>query len=313
MGMTVRFGFWFALFCAIVSQVNSAKILRLPFFAKSHTLDHACLAEKLVSRGNDVYFIVHEELQIPTALEKLQGAQIVIFPKEAFGPATNPEDMTATVTQQIVEGKTDTKQFINWVTKELGDMCKTLLLENEEALSQLEKIKADVLIASYLVPWKCPYLMSHRLGIPTIPFGAFVEPWNARIPYLPSYVPSNFLPFTDRMSFSERFKNAFVAFIGGFLSPLDVDLTDVIEAYRVYGDITDIDSLVEKTSLWLYSTHLVLDYPKPTMPNVVAAGGLTTEPGKPLSGDFLDIVTKIKEGCHSSIVRKRIFPVFHCQ
>ena len=303
-----------ALICLILSHVNSAsRKLMFPLIAKSYTLEHAYMAEEFVSRGNDVYFIVHEELQIPTIMKKLHGAQIVVFPREAFGPGSNPDEMMATVTRQVVEGRSDTSQFKNWIVKVFGDMCKTLLLENEEALSRLDKIKADVLIASYLVPWKCPYPMSHRLGIPTIPFGVFVEPWNARIPYLPSYVPSNFLPFTDRMSFSERSKNAFVAFVAGFLSLLHVDLTEVVEAYRVYGDTTDIDSLEEKTSLWLYSTHLVLDYPKPTMPNVVAAGGLTTEPGKPLSGDFLDIVTKIKEGCHSSIVRKRIFPVFHCQ
>ena len=296
MAIAVRFGISFGLICLIVSQVNSAKVLMFPLCTKSHTLEHACLAEELVSRGNEVYFIVHEDLQIPAVLEKLQGAQIVAFPRAAFGPGSNPDEMMATVIQYVVEGRTDTSQFKNLIVKSFGDMCKTLLLENEVALSQLEKIKADVLIANYLIPWQCPYLLSFRLGIPTIPFGAFVEPWNARIPYLPSHVPINYLPFTDRMSFSERLKNAFVAFVTGFLSPLHVDLTEVIEAYRVYGDITDIDFLVEKTSLWLYSTHLVLDYPKPTMPNVVAAGGLTTEPGKPLSGDFLDIVNKSRRG-----------------
>ncbi len=80
-------------------------------------------------------------------------------------------------------------------------------------------------------------------------------------------------------------------------SPLHLDLADVIEAYRTYGDFTDLDFLVaNRTLLWLYSTHVVLDYPKPTMPNVVAAGGMTTGPGKPLLGDILDILSSSRKG-----------------
>ena len=295
--MAVKIGMLVVLICVALVQVDGAKILMFPIFAKSHTLDQACLAEELVSRGNEVYFIVHEDQQFTAVLDKLQGAQILAFPREAFGPVSNVDEFMDTATLQAVQGKGDIAEFSKWLAKVLGNMCETLLMENEKALSQLERIKADVLIADYAVIWKCPYLLSHRLGIPTIAFGAFVEPWIARIPYLPSYVPTYFLPFTDRMSFTERSKNAFVAFVAGFFKPYREDLTDVIEAYQVYGEVTDIDSLVaDQTLLWLYSTHVVLDYPKPSMPNVVTAGGMTCEPGKPLSGDVLDIISKSSKG-----------------
>ena len=297
MAVAVKFRMTFTLVCIILVQVEAAKILMFPIMTKSHTLDQACLAEELASRGNEVYFIVHEDQQFPALLEKLQGAQILVFPREAFGPGSNINEFMDTATLQAVEGQGDISEFSKWMAKVFGDMCKTLLLENEEALSQLESIKVDVLIADYAVMWKCPYLLSHRLRIPTIAYGAFVEPWIARIPYLPSYVPTYFLPFTDRMSFTERSKNAFVAFVAGFFKPSREDLTDIIEAYKVYGELTDIDSLVaEQTLLWLYSTHVVLDYPKPSMPNVVTAGGVTCEPGKPLPEDILDIVNKSKKG-----------------
>ena len=296
MAIAVKFGISCALICVILSRVDSAKILMFPLISLSHTLDQASLAEEFVLRGNEVYFILHEDRQISLVLEKLQGAQIVVFPREAFGPGSNADGLMERITQQAFEGKGDVAQFSKWAAKILGAMCKTVLLENEDALLQLERIEADVLIADYAVMWKCPYLISLRLGIPTIPFGLFVEPWVGRLPYLASYVPTYFLPVADRMSFTERAKNAFVAFVAGFLSPFHPDLTDAIDAYKVYGDITDIDSLLEQTPLWLYSTHLVLDYPKPTMPNVVPAGGMTTTLGKPLSGDVLDIVNKSRKG-----------------
>ncbi len=297
MARLVTFGLSFILFYTTALQVDGAKILMFPVSTKSHALELACLAEELVSRGNEVYFILHEDQQIPAVLEKLQGAQILAFPRDAFGPISNIDETLDNITLRAIEGNNDFAEFTKDVAKILADMCKPLLLENEEAILQLERIKADVLITNYAVVWKCPYLLSHRLGIPTIAFGNFVEPWIARIPYLPSYVPTYFLPFNDQMSFTERSKNAFVAFMAGFFQPYREDLTDVIDAYQRYGEIRDIDSLVaDQTLLFLYSTHLVLDYPKPSMPNVVAAGGMTCQPGKPLPEDVLDIVNKSRKG-----------------
>ena len=297
MAVVVAFGLSFMLLYIIVLQVDGAKVLMFSVPTKSHALELGSLAEELVARGNEVFFILHEDQRIPAVLEKLQGAETVVFPREAFGPVSNIDEALDKIALRAFEGKGDVAEFSKNVGKTCGDMCKTLLLENEEGLLQLERIKADVLITHYAVVWKCPYLLSHRLGIPTIALGPFVEPWIARIPYLPSYVPTYFLPFNDQMSFIERSKNAFVAFIAGYFKPYREDLTDVIDAYQRYGEIRDIDSLVaDQTLLFLYTTHLVLDYPKPSMPNVVTAGGMTCQPGKPLPEDILDIVNKSRKG-----------------
>ena len=128
----------------------------------------------------------------------------MVFPREAFGPFSSIDEAMDNITVRAIEGRGDIAQFTKDMVKICGHMCKALLLENDDALLQLERIKADVLIATYTVPWKFPYLLAHLLGIPTIAFGPFVEPWITRIPYLPSYVPTNVLPFADRMSFTER-------------------------------------------------------------------------------------------------------------
>ena len=284
------------MFWLICLPVESANVLMYPAPVKSHTLGQACLAEELLKRGNNVCFIVHEDLRFPAMLEKLQGAQVVAFPRESYGQFANFEDIMDRIFEQSLQGKGDISQISQWLMTVIEDWCRSLLLESEEALSQLETIKADALITDYGPILKYPYLMSFRLGITTIAFGAYVEPWLSRTPFLHSFVPTYFLPFTDRMTFAERAKNAFVAFVMGFLSPLRHHIADAIEAYKVYDDINDIDSLVEQTSLWLHSTHVVLDYPKPAMPNVVAACGMTTEPGKQLFGDILDILNQSKEG-----------------
>ena len=78
--MAVRFGALFVLLYLIRWEVESAKILMFPLAVKSHMLDQAFLAEELVSRGNEVYFIVHEDLLFSSMLEKLQGLRLWPFP-----------------------------------------------------------------------------------------------------------------------------------------------------------------------------------------------------------------------------------------
>ena len=78
-----------AITCTTCLQVDSEKILMFPAAGKSHVLDQACLAEELASRGNEVYFIVHEDLQFSAALETLQAAQIIALPRESYAGLAN--------------------------------------------------------------------------------------------------------------------------------------------------------------------------------------------------------------------------------
>ncbi len=123
MVMAIKSGMLFILICVAFVQVQGAKILMFPLMAKSHTLDQACLAEELVSRGNEVYFIVHEDQQFPALLDKLQGAHILAFPREAFGPGSNVDEFMDTATLRAIEGKGDIAEFSKWIAKLFGDMC----------------------------------------------------------------------------------------------------------------------------------------------------------------------------------------------
>jgi len=56
-------------------------------------------------------------------------------------------------------------------------------------------------------------------------------------------------------------------------------------------DRPNLDELASRSLLFLVTSHVVLEFPKPRMPNVIDIGGLTTVAGKPLPVDlqhFLD-------------------------
>ncbi len=114
-----------------------------------------------------------------------QAAQIIALPRESYAHLTSTEETMTRLTGMALEGKGDSLQITKLLVRLTEGWCRTLLLESEEYISQLEQIKADVLIMDYSLLTKCPYLVSFRFRIPAIAFGAFVEPWLTRIPYMP--------------------------------------------------------------------------------------------------------------------------------
>ncbi|XP_025100153.1 2-hydroxyacylsphingosine 1-beta-galactosyltransferase-like [Pomacea canaliculata] len=54
--------------------------------------------------------------------------------------------------------------------------------------------------------------------------------------------------------------------------------------------------LVARAEIWLVTTEHILDYPRPSMPNVKLIGGTATGPGKPLPPQFKSFMDDAKEG-----------------
>ncbi len=62
-----------------------------------------------------MYFIVHEDLQFPALLKKLQGSQIIAFPRESYGDFADAENMMDRVAGQGLEGKGDMSQISKYI------------------------------------------------------------------------------------------------------------------------------------------------------------------------------------------------------
>ncbi|ELU15115.1 hypothetical protein CAPTEDRAFT_142924 [Capitella teleta] len=134
-------------------------------------------------------------------------------------------------------------------------------------------------------------MIPFRLDIPIVSLQSVaLEPWHARVPWLPSFCPNAMLPLTDNMNFLERMQNLF-AYIYmhqiGITSPLP---TEVFDAYSQYGTFSSPDDIFRRTQLWIVTSDPVLDYPKPLMPNIVEAGGLVAKPAKALDQQWSAIV-----------------------
>jgi len=177
--------------------------------------------------------------------------------------------------------------------------CRMLTTDNEEVLQELERERIDMAVVDGYFITGCYYLVPHRLRIPWITFAFTVDPLLIRVPWLPSFVPIQLLPISDRMSFAERFQNTISWIYLSFVLPkmFPDPKPEVIEKFRRYGHFSSIDELVSKSVLWLLALDAFVDYPRPTMPNMIYVGGLTIKRSRStLPPDIENFIDGAKEG-----------------
>ena len=92
-----------------------------------------------------------------------------------------------------------------------------------------------------------------------------------------SYIPDEFLEYTDKMKFWERTHNTIVCLVKHVVRQL-IHVPKQNAAMQKHFHSSDklppVWELEHKTSLVLLNTHHSLEYPKPLMPNYVQVGGL---------------------------------------
>jgi len=179
-------------------------------------------------------------------------------------------------------------------------MCDRVIGDNE-ILNRLHEEKFDVAVVDVLFFAKCLYLIPHRLQIPYITYTDAIDPLFVRVPWLPSFVPCGISPFSEKMTFVERLKNMFYLFSFTFILPVLIPEPprEVMEKFRRYGHFDSLDELGSKSVLWLSTKDDVLDYAKPTMPNVVNIGGLTV---KRTTGELPSDINSFIDGTKKGVV-----------
>jgi len=179
----------------------------------------------------------------------------------------------------------------------LDEVCTIWTMNNDELLDSLQKEQFDVAIVDGLFFFKCIYLIPHRLHLPWITYSDILDPLTVRVPWLPSFVPNELLPYTEAMTFSERLANcAFSLFF-----PL-VNFNpsqEVIDKYQQYGSFGSLNELMSRSLLWLLTKDSILDYPRPMMPNIIDVGGLTV---KPATGKLPPDIKEFIEGAENGVI-----------
>ena len=174
-------------------------------------------------------------------------------------------------------------------------------MRNDELLDSMKKERFDLAIVDGQVYLRCVYLIPHRLQVPWITYTHFFDPLIAKLPWLPSFAPNAFLPYSDSMTFSQRLANSAAMAVFRLAFPFSgfTPLPEIMEKYQQYGAFSSVDELASRSLLWLYAKNRVLDYPRPMMPNVIEVGGLTI---RHATGELPSDIKKFITGAENGII-----------
>ncbi|KAM8893918.1 UDP-glucuronosyltransferase 2B1-like isoform 2-T2 [Spinachia spinachia] len=182
-------------------------------------------------------------------------------------------------------------------------MCKmaTDIVEDKDLMKTLEGRKYDLVLTD--PAWGVGILLAHALKLPLVYNVRWItsgEGHRAIAPSPLSYIPLTGTGLSDKMTFVQRVQNYFFSLI-----VLAQDVFVIRPQYQAFCDqffspeVRYID-LLHGADLWLMRVDFVLEFPRPTMPNVVYMGGFQCKPAEPLPDHLEEFVQS--SGEHGVII-----------
>ncbi|XP_041659642.1 UDP-glucuronosyltransferase 1-2-like isoform X1 [Cheilinus undulatus] len=170
------------------------------------------------------------------------------------------------------------------------------ILNDKNMVQSLLDAKYDLVITDPAVAMGA--ILAKYLKLPTVFTVRWITSGDGHFVIAPSplsYIPAPGSGLTDKMTFIQRVKNFFYHGVVEYqqrvvLGPYYDSLCD---KYIEGG--CNIISLLQEADIWLFRSDFVLDFPRPTMPNVVYVGGLQCKPAQPLPADLEDFVQSAGE------------------
>lgn len=271
----------------------SARIVTMPFIYKSHVTQLVTIGDKLLDNGHDVYMLMapsypeYEKL----ATGRIQLIDYNITEKDVYGmPQQNVEDILESIVNisPIEDLRTNVDGFIQFCTNPLSD---NVLFEKLKALN------FDLAVVDVFPGTRCLLILLYRLGIPYVSLTTTYEPWLLRVPALPSFVPFPLAgQYTEEMSFLERLQNALILFDWTAFTRVPSLDDQLVVKYAPEMPQVTLNYLAGRSLLWLFDTDVIIDYPRPMMPNEVNIGGISTRPAKALPIDLAKLLDSATEG-----------------
>ena len=291
MGFVAQLVIWGAV---AICSTSGSRILLVPPASHSHTMQAAMIGKGLVERGHEVYLLAPEEEPMEQYTTKL-GIQAFRFRPEKTLQVYTPE-LLKKISEKHFEGEVNLVLEIAGTLELMSEVC-IAIYEDQLSMKRLSELQLDFILLDSFPTAICFYLLPHKLGVPYGSYGEYLSMYHSRVPLLPSFVPAASSACTEKMNFLQRTSN--------LLSTIPETLLvkgcswyyrDYMSIYAPERPQVTLEELFMKSSVWLLDTHTVLDYPKPTMPNVIHVGGLTVKPRKALPPDLEKLLGSSKHG-----------------
>ena len=276
-----------------VTRVRCSRILLITMPLKSHQSLFATIAEELIKRNHEVYLFFGHDFTVLDRLERLPVKWLKFHSDLDVGNKYREAEME--FIRFAVESDTSVRSFAAKVEKLVLNVCRGIV-SDEDILLKMERLDFDLVLVDNNIMFKCAFLVIHRLGVPHVSLMDYPEPWLLRLPWLPSFAPFKVLPYTEKMTFWERFLNTFTQIAWIWFPPVSQVPADLLEKYQQYGEFGSVEELQAQSLLYFLTSDYHLDYAFPVMPFMIHIPGLTIVPSKELPPDLSTIVADSLDG-----------------
>ncbi|CAO1423146.1 unnamed protein product [Diamesa serratosioi] len=291
----------FILLCAGINLTNGYRILGVfPTQCKSHWIIGHSVMKSLAKAGHSVTIISPFPLKTP--IENYNDVSLDIT-------ADNGINMFDTEEWSAVK----MMQFLSQLGENLVD--STMSHPNVQKLLKTEKFDAVVVELFWVealmglgLHFDCPVI-----GLSTFSSSKWTNDLTKNpSPY--SYVPHNFVSYTDEMDFYERTINTIVSQFENIYMEL-VHYPRQRELYNKYFRNSKIsfDEQMKNVSLVFINQHFTSSSIKPSMANTIEIGGIHVHEKKPLPKNIQDYLDSADEGVvyfsMGSIIQATDWPV----
>ncbi|KAH0615934.1 hypothetical protein JD844_026592 [Phrynosoma platyrhinos] len=270
---------FFILLWSAFGISRAAKIVIVPpIMFESHLYIFKTLASALHEQGHQTVFLLSEGREIPPSnhyrLQRYPGI---------FNTTTSDEFLQSKM-RSIFSGRLTALELFD-ILDHYSKNCD-MIVGNKNLLKALKQEKFDLLLVD--PNEMCGFVIAHLLGIKYAVFSTGLwYPAEVGAPAPLSYVPEFNSLLTDHMNLLERLKNTIVYLVSRFgVSFLVLPKYErIMQKYNVQP-AKSMYELVHDSSLWMLCTDVALEFPRPTLPNVVYVGGILTKPASPLPEDL---------------------------
>ncbi|KAK5643191.1 hypothetical protein RI129_007036 [Pyrocoelia pectoralis] len=251
----------------LFTPVYGYKILGLfPHKGKSHYDTYEPLMKALVAKGHHVTVMSHFPQKKP--LKNL--TDIDIRTGDYLVNVINLEDITGSRLQRYLM-----PPFLAYVG--YGTCSEGLSHANFKNLTNSGH-RFDVILTEFFNT-ECFLNDLNRYQAPIIGISSCtIMPWDdftVGVPSNPAYIPNSFMPFSDTMTFLERFENtiSYIFCLGVFEFLIDIPGRIVASGY-FSNSLPNLKKMAANISLMLVNNHFSFTFPRPLPPNYIEVGGI---------------------------------------
>lgn len=265
---------------------SSKRVMFMPMPITSHNIVHVNLARAVAGLGHEVTLVLASYVVSKGGLNT-EGMRVIEYPTINF----DDDVVYATLLEPQYAGR---EPDLNFLVERLVQM-NSAILENETLYREMKTVEPDLVVIDDDASGARMFaVFAYRMRVPFAAVDYTFEPYARRVPFSPAVTPSYMHPFTHHMTFMERLENTVFFLVKLIYDPFCYD--DAVARYAPEMPYVSLNTLLGRAEIWLVQSDHILDYPKPTLPNVRMIGSIASSPPKPLSPDLQSFMDKATDG-----------------